>query len=197
MSTLSQENKYSMHPKFIQQNVSLHDKNWFKTGGLAKYFAQPSNSQEFAQALAFAQQHSLEVCLLGHGANVLISDDGFDGLVICPQTTTITHKLQNETTAHVTSNAGTSFDDLIEYCLNNNLTNLEEFSGIPGTIGGSVYINLHYYEFFLADFLIQAEVIHKETGQIKVVSKDWFNFGYDISSKPYQTLLFQAYLLNG
>lgn len=182
MSTSLHNNDQKTLSTLIQQNIPLADKNWFKTGGSARYFAEPKTSHEFAQALDFAKKHNLEVCMLGHGANILISDDGFNGLVIRPQITTISHTIKDTASALVTSGAGTSFHDLIDYCLDNNLTNLEEFSGIPGTVGGSVYINLHYYEFFLADFLVHAEVIHKETGEVKTVSKEWFNFGYDIST---------------
>lgn len=182
MSKITEQSTNKYMTTLIQQDVPLADKNWFKTGGSAKYFTEPTTTEEFAQALDFAHQNNLEICMLGHGANILISDDGFDGLVIRPQITTINHKLHSDNTAEVTAGAGTSFDDLIEYCLNNNLTNLEEFSGIPGTVGGSVYINLHYYEFFLADFLVQAQIINKQTGKVQTVSKDWFNFGYDIST---------------
>src|SRR5260221_9873456 len=71
--------------------------------------------------------------------------------------------------------------DLIDYCLDNNLIGLEEFSGIPGTVGGSVYINLHYFNFLLANFLVSAEVINKKTGELQTVDAQWFNFGYNDS----------------
>lgn len=168
-------------PTLIQQNISLSDKNWFRTGGNARYYCQPTTSKEFSQSLLFAQSNNLDIFVLGQGANVLISDEGFDGLVIHPKIEQISHVLQNNHTAQVTAGAGTIFNDLIEYCFKNNLLNLEEFSGIPGTVGGSVYINLHYYEFFLAQFLLQATVINKHTGTTEIVNKSWFEFGYDIS----------------
>jgi UDP-N-acetylmuramate dehydrogenase len=58
---------------------------------------------------------------------------------------------------------------------------LEEFSGIPGTVGGSVYINLHYYDFLLQQFIVHAQVIEVSTGKIITVEPSWFNFGYDQS----------------
>ncbi len=179
---LNQQSHSGAQPFKILQNIPLADKNWFKTGGNARYYCQPTNASEFVYALEFAKQHGLEIFMLGHGANILISDDGFDGLVIHPALVKVTHALNSDTTAHVTAGSGTCFQELITYCLDNNLTNLEEFSGIPGTVGGSVYINLHYYEFFLADFLVQAQIVHKSTGKIMTVKPDWFNFGYDIST---------------
>ena len=160
----------------IQQNVPLKEKNWFKTGGSAQFYCEPTTDQEFKKALEYAQTNNLELFILGDGANILISDDGFDGLVIHPQLKTITHS-ENL----VTAGAGVLMEDLIEYCLNNNLSGLEEFSNIPGSIGGSVYINLHYFQFFLADFLVSATLIEKATGNSITVDKDWFEYGYDES----------------
>lgn len=161
----------------IQTNVPLHDKNWFATGGPAKFFAQPTSAYEFQEAIQFAQANSLPVFILGKGANILISDEGFDGLVIQPQLSQMIILDEHL----VKAGAGTSMHALIEFCLNNNLIGLEEFSGIPGTVGGSVYINLHYFQFLLEQFLVSATVIHAKTGALEQVTPDWFKFGYDQS----------------
>ena len=165
----------------IEQNIPLADKNWFRTGGCAKFYCEPANAHEFAHALSFARENKLEIFVLGQGANILISDDGFDGLVIRPMLTDISAQQYDEHTALVKAGAGTTFHDLILYCLDHNLTNLEEFSGIPGTVGGSVYINLHYYEFLLEQFIVNAQLICKATEQIITVDPAWFKFGYDAS----------------
>lgn len=166
----------------VFNDIPLKDKNWFKTGGAARFYCEPKTAQEFAQALFFARDHQLPIFVLGHGANILISDAGFDGLVIRPAITTVTIIEKNETTALVYAGAGVAFSDLITFCLTNNLVGLEEFSGIPGTVGGSVFINIHYFEFLLSQFLVSAEVIHKTTGVIQTVDNSWFNFGYDYST---------------
>ena len=162
----------------IQEQVSLKDKNWFGTGGPARYFCEPSNAQEFKDALTFAQEQNLEIFVLGEGANIVISDDGFDGLVIRPKKT---EPLINKETGLVTASSGISMNNLIEQTVAHNLTGLEIFSDIPGTIGGSVYINLHYFEALISKFLINAEVINIKTGEIKIVNNEWFEFGYDSS----------------
>lgn len=174
----------------IQHNIPLADKNWFKTGGLAKFYAEPTSAQEFVQALEFAQTHTLPIFILGQGANILISDQGFDGLVIRPQLQTIATQEADAQNILLSAGAGVTMPDLIEYCLANNITGLEEFSGIPGTVGGSVYINLHYFEFLLEQFLVHAQVINKLTGEIQIVQPAWFNFGYNQS-----TLLDEQYYL--
>ncbi len=165
----------------LQTNVPLAPFTWFKTGGNAKYFVQPTSAEQFSQALQFAIQNNLAVFVLGEGANVLISDDGFDGMVIKPALTAINMIDLDTHHALVTAQAGVSIHDLIIWCLDHQIIGLEEFSGIPSTVGGAVYINLHYFEFLLEHFLVRAQIINKNTGAIETVDKAWFNFGYNYS----------------
>jgi len=165
----------------IETNISLNDKNWFRTGGNAAYFCEPATIGEFKQALLYAKTKSLEIVVLGLGANVLISDDGIDGLVIRPALHGIEFVDEGTDSACIKAGAGVTIHQLIEWCLAHNILGLEEFSGIPGTVGGSVYNNVHYFESSLSDFLITGDVIDKETGKIETVDAGWFGFGYDQS----------------
>lgn len=164
--------------------------------------------------------------MLGAGANILISDAGFDGLVIHPQLKDIevgriacpaklakpeisdfvkgfaetqldkrslgTTQKPDQSTL-IKAGAGVDFNELIDICLQHNLSGLEEFSGIPGTVGGAVYINIHFFEFLLSQFLVSAEIIDRQTGTIQTVDTSWFNFGYDQSNlQNYQHYLISA-----
>ena len=184
-STPSSQNRVVNHALEILENVPLADKNSFGTGGPARFYCRPISAQTFAQALDFAHNNSLEIFVLGGGANILIHDQGFSGLVIHPALQDIEVVPLTDTTdaqkVFVKAGAGTTIENLITYCLDHNIIGLEEFSGIPGTVGGAVYINLHYYEFLLEQFLVQATVIHAKTGHIMTVDTAWFNFGYDQS----------------
>ncbi|MBA3954466.1 UDP-N-acetylmuramate dehydrogenase [Candidatus Dependentiae bacterium] len=171
-----------MRPGLIEEYVPLADKNWFKTGGSARFYCAPTTPLEFQQALAFADTQSLKICMLGEGANVLISDEGFDGLVLRPAMQELREKPVDGNHCLVYAGAGVSFQKLIDWCLSNNLVGLEEFSGIPGTVGGSVFINIHYFEHLLSEFLVEGQVIHKTTGELLTVPHAWFNFGYNYST---------------
>lgn len=162
----------------IQEHISLADKNWFKTGGVARFYGEPVTAQEFVEQVQFATSNNLDIFVLGCGANTLISDEGFDGLVIRPYLKDITF---DRAQGLVTAGAGVMMPDLIDVCLNNGFVGLEEFSGIPGTVGGSVYINIHYFEYFLSNFLVRACVVDRATGSLLEVDASWFNFGYDTS----------------
>jgi len=163
----------------IEQNVPLHDKNWFQTGGPAQFYAEPTTPEEFCSALDFASAQGLPIEVLGHGANLIVSDEGFQGLIIKPNLTALSW---NEETNRITAGAGLAIQDCIDWSLAHNKLGLEEFSGIPGTIGGAVYINLHYFQFFLSHFLVSGTIIHRTTGKIKTVPNEWFQFGYDKST---------------
>jgi len=168
-------------PSTVRFDEPLQTKNWFQTGGCARLYSAPSNEQEFAMVVQWAQAQQLPVYILGEGANVLISDTGFDGLVIRPSLIDLFHTQFDEQHALVHAGTGVSFEHLIEYCLNNNLIGLEEFGGIPGTVGGSVFINIHYFEFLLSQFLVTARVIDRLTGEVTTVDAHWFAFGYNQS----------------
>ncbi len=162
-------------------SVPLADKNWFKTGGLARFFSEPKTPEEFQAVVQHAHAIEMPLFILGEGANILISDEGFNGLVIRPELTGIKRYHLDETHDLVEAQAGVSFATLIAWCLEHNLCGLEEFSGIPGTVGGSVFINIHYFEFLLSHYLVNATVLHKQTGELLNVDNAWFNFGYNHS----------------
>jgi len=165
----------------ILEHVPLADKNYFKTGGLARFFCEPSTIHDFIFALKFAKEHNLEIFVLGTGANILINDQGFTGLVIKPALTHIDIKETDDDHVLVKAGAGVTMDQLIKHCFEHSILGLEEFSGIPSSVGGAVYINLHYYEFLLEQFLMQATLINKKTAEILTVDIAWFQFGYDQS----------------
>ena len=162
----------------IEKNISLKDKNWFKTGGCAQFYTEPQTAKEFQESVEFANKNNLKIEVLGEGANSLISDKGFDGLIIRPKINSI-KRLSSKRL--ITVGSGQTIQETIDWTLKNNLTGLEEFSGIPGTIGGAVYINAHYFHFLISQFLVSADVISKQTGEISSVDKKWFDFGYDHS----------------
>jgi UDP-N-acetylmuramate dehydrogenase len=103
----------------IQENVPLADKNWFKTGGPARYFCEPETASDFQQALGFAKEHNLKMFFLGEGANILISDEGFDGLVIHPRSAPliVSDDPHDSTYALITAPAGLSMNECIEKTL--------------------------------------------------------------------------------
>jgi len=162
--------------------VPLKDKTWFRTGGPARWFCEPTTDAEFSRAAAFAHDKGIPLVALGEGANVLVSDDGIAALVVRPRNTGIRIVPGGgRGRALVCAGAGASVADLIEFCLDRRLIGLEEFSGIPGSVGGAVFINIHYFDHLLAECVAHGRVMDVRTGSIACVAPSWFRFGYDQS----------------
>lgn len=160
----------------ILENISLKPYTNFKIGGNAHYFCEPKNKEEIIESLEFANDNNLPTFILGLGANILVNDEGFPGLVIRQRNEEIYVKDEI-----ITASSGTTMENLIKKALAENLIGIEDFSGIPSTVGGALYINLHYYNSFIGPLINSALVVNKNTLMLEEIDKDWFGFGYDTS----------------
>lgn len=172
---------YSL-PLCVERDVSLKKYNWFETGGSAKYLAQPQTIAAFLEVIRFAQSHALQVKILGKGANSLISDEGFNGVIIIMPKEKPYYEYICQSYGLLTLSAGDSIENAIHFIFEEaSLFGLEEFSGIPSSIGGALFINLHYFEFLISQFLEKATVYSIKEQKVEEVSPQWFCFGYDNS----------------
>lgn len=119
--------------KNIKKNVPLAPYTTFKIGGKAKYFYTAKNEKDLAQILAWAKENNLPVFILGGGSNVLVSDQGFDGLVI--KISNQKFQIKNQ---KIFCGAGASLSDLVRLSIEKGFKGLEWAAGIPGTVGGAV-----------------------------------------------------------
>jgi len=160
----------------ILGNITLKPYTNFRIGGPARFFCEPKDAREITEALKFAGEKDLSFFILGLGANILVNDDGFPGLVIRPRNDHIAVKDDI-----INAGAGATIEELINTALGQNLIGLEDFSGIPSTVGGALYINLHYFDAFIGPFVKSALVLNKRTLETERVDQNWFRFGYDNS----------------
>jgi len=154
----------------FQEGVLLKNYSHYKIGGPADYFSEPRTKKELLSVLNFAAQKKIPIAVIGGGFNLLISDDGFRGLVIKPKLNFI--KVSG---TQVTAGASVTLARLIKKTLSKNLVGLEDFSGIPGTIGGALFINIHYYKALLGNFVKWVECLdyNGNTIIIKEGDNDW------------------------
>ncbi|MFH1461257.1 MAG: UDP-N-acetylmuramate dehydrogenase [Patescibacteria group bacterium] len=124
----------------IQKNVSLAKYTTFRIGGPAKYFSIIKNKDDLIKTVDFAKSKDLPYFILGGGSNLLVSDNGFEGLVIKIQNSKI--KIQNENSKFkiIYVEAGARLSDLVKFSIEHSSTGLEWAIGIPGTIGGAVQV---------------------------------------------------------
>ncbi len=129
-----------MFKDIIQKNVPLAPYTTYSIGGRAKYFINIDNKDILLEALLWAKQQQLDVLVLGGGSNILISDNGFDGLVIKIYNTTKDIK-EVDSQCLCTFGAGVPYMSALNFMFDHNLFNLLNLIGIPGSVGGAVYGN--------------------------------------------------------
>lgn len=112
----------------------------FKIGGPAECLIKIDNLDELKEVLKVVAQNNIPITIIGNGSNVLVSDQGIAGITLIIKLEKIKIKLENEI-IQITVGAGEKLGKLAQICLQNEITGLEELSGIPGTIGGAVRMN--------------------------------------------------------
>jgi len=157
----------------IEENISLAPFTTFKVGGTARYFVSVSKKQELFDALKWAREKKLEVFILGGGSNILISDSGFDGVVIKIQI-----KGVSVDGLKIFVSAGENLAKLVSLSAENSLSGLEWAVGIPGTVGGAVFGNAGAFGKSFSDNILEVEVFDTETLVIKKFTKADCLFGY-------------------
>lgn len=143
--------------------LSLH--TGFKIGGPTRYFIKPKNEEELISSIKFSKEKNLPFFLLGGGYNVLVSDDGFDGVVIHPELKNIDFKGDR-----VFAESGVSIDEIIDKTLSRGLVGLENFSGIPGSLGGALFINIHYYKSLISQYVRRVRTLNEEGERVIIRS---------------------------
>lgn len=126
----------------IKYNEPLASHTSFNIGGPADVFVTVENEEELAKAINFAKAENIRYFLLGNGSNVLASDEGFRGIIIKLSGDFNTATVDGEI---IKAGAGITLSKLAGLAMNSSLTGLEFASGIPGTLGGALFMNAGAY----------------------------------------------------
>ncbi|MFZ5981660.1 MAG: UDP-N-acetylmuramate dehydrogenase [Candidatus Zixiibacteriota bacterium] len=145
----------------------------FKTGGKARYFISVGSGSEIAKAVKAAGKLNIPSFVIGGGTNLLISDKGFDGLIIKVDITGM--ELQAET--GIICGAGEQLGTLVNFAAENALTGLEFAAGIWGTVGGAIYGNAGAYGGEMANVVAELTLVNS-SGELKTVLGEYCRFGY-------------------
>lgn len=167
----------------LERDVPLAPLTTFRIGGPADLLYRARGPDELARAVSSARALEIPFQLLGRGANILVADRGIRGLVIRSQEGSIEFLEGNR----VRADAGVEFfPDLIQATVARGLGGLHHYVGIPSTVGGALWQNLHFLSpdrsrtVFVEEVLESAEILTAE-GDRKTVGVDYFQFGYDDS----------------
>ncbi len=161
----------------ILQNVSLKPFTTFQLGGRAEYFAAVSTKDELTDAVRFSRQAGIPYMVLGGGSNLLVSDDGYQGLIIRNQIKGVS---RYEKGAHIFLGvgAGESWDDLVAYTVKQNLHGIENLSGIPGSVGATPIQNVGAYGQEVQNTISWVEVFNPATMEFELLTNRQCEFRY-------------------
>lgn len=129
----------------ILENEVLAPYTTFKIGGPARFFCVASSWREVDEARAFAEGKKLPMLVLGGGSNMLISDKGFDGLVVKIESKGVEILFENESSVLVSVGAGENWDNFVAFTVNNGWWGVENLSHIPGNTGAIAVQNVGAY----------------------------------------------------
>ena len=126
----------------LTENEMLSRHTSFRTGGPARYFAAPADEEGLAALLKYARERAVPTFIMGNGTNLLAPDEGFDGLVIALGERFAAIRAERDV---VTAQAGALLSQVGRFALQQGLTGFEFAHGIPGSVGGGVYMNAGAY----------------------------------------------------
>jgi len=167
-----------------ERHAPLAPLTTFRIGGPADLLVRPRTGEELVEAMGVARELGIPAFVLGRGANVLVGDRGFRGLVVRCEVGGVEI---DPGEGRVRAGAGVQvFPDLIEATVAAGLGGLHHFVGIPSTVGGALWQNLHFLSpdrrrtVFVEEVLDSAEILFPD-GRVEEVGVEHFRFGYDYS----------------
>lgn len=155
------------------ENEPLSHYTYTKTGGPADVLVFPKNRHELEAILDYARQNECPWLVLGNASNLIVRDGGIRGIVI------LLSEMNNVTVngTHVTAEAGAKLIDTTYKALDAQLSGMEFACGIPGSIGGAIYMNAGAYGGEMVDVVESVDVLY-EDGTIHTLTNEEMNFSY-------------------
>lgn len=159
----------------VKYDEPLKNHTTFKIGGNCKIFVEPKSVDNIIEILKICKDNNLKFFIIGNGSNLLVSDNGYDGVIIKLKENFSNIYLND---GYVVSQSGATLSEVFKFSMNNSLTGFEFASGIPGTIGGAVYMNAGAYGSEMKDVVSEVEVLDIDTLEQIVLKTEDLHFDY-------------------
>lgn len=163
----------------VKPFVGLGQYTSFRVGGPAQWYVAPRSIEDLQHSYAWAAAENLPITRLGAGSNLLVSDRGIPGVVIC--TRHLRHSQFDLETGRIVASAGEPIAQLAWQAAKRGWQGLEWAVGIPGNVGGSVTMNAGAHDGCVADTLTEVQVLNPQ-GQLETLRADQLNFSYRTSA---------------
>lgn len=159
----------------VIENANMAEYTSFKAGGSASLLVEPANTEELKAVLAALSEAGAEYMVLGNGTNVLVRDEGYDGIIVKMGKAFNYVKRQGNS---LVCGAGTLLSAIAKVAAADSLTGFEFASGIPGSLGGAVFMNAGAYGGEIKDILSKAAVLSRDGSEMKVMTAEDLDMSY-------------------
>ncbi len=185
----------------VRTDEPLAPKTTFKVGGNADLFIAPQNYYSFQIAIDALLKNDIPFFIMGGGSNLVFSDDGFKGAVVstCNFNDTAYYPLSNMSPQFgkitlkknellITCFSGTPMAAFVNFCTENNISGVEQFAGLPGTVGGAVFMNARCFDKSISDIIFSVSYmdIDSKSKQIKLNQERFNPSEWAYKKSPYQ-----------
>lgn len=178
ISLFSRELREKLPDLLIKEHEPLKLHTSFRIGGPCDLMVFPTSVEQLAAVLKVLHSHEIRPLILGAGSNVLVSDEGYRGVVICTRDALTELELLDD--CSIRAQCGVSMARLANFAADHGLTGLEFAQGIPGTVGGGVFMNAGAYGGELCNTAVYTKAIFMD-GTIEMFEGDAQEFGYRTS----------------
>lgn len=164
--------------KTFYLNEPMKNHTSFKIGGPVDVLFLPDTKEDIIKAVNVCKENDIPYYIIGNGSNLLVSDKGFKGVII--KISKNMNKITKEDNHIIYAESGVYLSSLANFFLKEELEGFEFASGIPGTLGGAIYMNAGAYDNEMKDVILSCDVIN-ESGEVKTLSNGEMKFGYRTS----------------
>jgi len=177
------------------KDISLKNYNTWLVGGHAEYFIQPQNIEELKEVTLFAEKNKMPITILGHGSNVLISESGVKGIVLCTRKLTQIKTEETKEKLILEVESGVLKSELLKIFLRYKLAPALFLAGIPGNVGGGIAMNAGVAEKFkpkeFVEIIDWVDVLHLD-GKIQRFQRKDLKWSYRHCSGWQPGIIFRA-----
>ena len=183
----------------IRENEPLAPKTTFKVGGCADLFIAPQNYYSFQIAMDALLKADVPFFIMGGGSNIVFSDQGFHGAVVstCNFNDTAYYQPSNVSPQFgkvelkqgqtlITCFSGTPMAALVKFCTENTISGMEQFAGLPGSVGGAVYMNARCFDCSISDRIFSVSWMDYSEKKITLQQERFDPAKWDYKKSPYQ-----------
>ncbi len=178
------------------ENEPLAPKSTFKVGGTARLYIRPQTAEQLESTISAARSSELPFFITGGASNLVYPDGSYEGAIISTQEIKEIFYDPDDITPDgsllVTCQCGVTMAAFVDFCTRKNLSGAEQFAGLPGTVGGAVYMNARCFDRSINDLIYSTKHLEYQNNSPKIVEMEYLSDEWDYKKSPFQYSLEEA-----